>query len=370
MNNFQIFSNCKIVKGFNTSIIYDLQRQKYELIPNDLYEIIIQLNQKVTIDKLLIDYGIENKSTINDYLEHLISEEYGFYCTLNDFDLFPLLDEKFKSPLSITNCVLEYAKSNIKNLYKYLKQIECIGLKDISILFYEELEQIDFIKILDVFEDSRIKSIEITTKFSDAITEDFFKNINKKPNRLTRLIFYSSAKNEVNFWDNDLQFDRIYTTKEINSFIHCGIVSTDYFNTNLPKVLEAINHNSCLHKKIAIDIDGNIKNCPSMPQSFGNIKDTTLEEALAHKDFKKYWNINKDQIEVCKDCEFRYICTDCRAYTERTHTNTEGLDVSKPLKCGYSPYTGEWEEWSTNPLKDKAIQYYGMQDLVKKDSDK
>ena len=80
MNNFQIFSNCKIVKGFNTSIIYDLQRQKYELIPNDLYEIIIQLNQKVTIDKLLIDYGIENKSTINDYLEHLISEEYGFYC--------------------------------------------------------------------------------------------------------------------------------------------------------------------------------------------------------------------------------------------------------------------------------------------------
>ena len=30
-----------------------------------------------------------------------------------------------------------------------------------------------------------------------------------------------------------------------------------------------------------------------MPKSFGNIKDLTLEEALNHKDFKKYWNINK-----------------------------------------------------------------------------
>jgi SPASM domain peptide maturase of grasp-with-spasm system len=99
-----------------------------------------------------------------------------------------------------------------------------------------------------------------------------------------------------------------------------------------------------------------------MSQSFGNIKDTTLEEALSHPDFKKYWNITKDQIEVCKDCEFRHICTDCRAYIEEPENQ-----YSKPLKCGYNPYTNKWEEWSTNPLKQKAIEYYGMQELVKKD---
>ena len=103
-----------------------------------------------------------------------------------------------------------------------------------------------------------------------------------------------------------------------------------------------------------------------MPQIFGNIKNTSLEEALGQPDFKKYWNLTKDHIEVCKDCEFRYICTDCRAYTERTHTRSEGLDISKPLKCGYNPYTGEWEEWSTNPLKEKAIKHYGMEVLVKR----
>jgi len=100
-----------------------------------------------------------------------------------------------------------------------------------------------------------------------------------------------------------------------------------------------------------------------MKQSFGNIKDTTLEDALKKRGFKKYWNINKDKIKVCQDCEFRYICTDCRAYLE------DPKDIySKPLKCGYDPYTGKWSEWSTNPLKQKAIKYYGMEELIKKDA--
>ena len=72
--------------------------------------------------------------------------------------------------------------------------------------------------------------------------------------------------------------------------------------------------------------------------------------------------IQKDQIAVCKDCEFRYICTDCRAYKEDPED-----DYSKPLKCGYDPYTGVWSEWSTNPLKQKAIQYYGMEEIIKQE---
>ena len=90
-----------------------------------------------------------------------------------------------------------------------------------------------------------------------------------------------------------------------------------------------------------------------MKESYGNIKDTTLEEVLNKKGFKKLWTIHKDKIKVCQDCEFRHICTDCRAYRE----DPEDI-YSKPLKCGYSPYTNEWEEWSTNPLKQKAIKHY------------
>ena len=100
-----------------------------------------------------------------------------------------------------------------------------------------------------------------------------------------------------------------------------------------------------------------------MSENFGNIKDTSLSEALNKNNFKKYWNITKDQIEICKDCEFRHICTDCRAYIEEPDNQ-----YSKPLKCGYNPYTNEWSEWSTNPLKQKGIEAYGLQNLIKKDA--
>jgi SPASM domain peptide maturase of grasp-with-spasm system len=155
----------------------------------------------------------------------------------------------------------------------------------------------------------------------------------------------------------------VYLKQELTDSKSCGNIHHNYFNITYESFSESQHHNTCLNRKISIDVHGNIKNCPSMPQSFGNIKDTTLEQALEHPDFKKYWNITKDQIEVCKDCEFRHICTDCRAYTE----DPENM-LSKPLKCGYNPYTNVWEEWSTNPLKQKAIEYYGMQELVKKDA--
>lgn len=96
-----------------------------------------------------------------------------------------------------------------------------------------------------------------------------------------------------------------------------------------------------------------------MSEIIGNIKDTTFKEASEEPDFKKYWDICKDRVHVCKDCEFRYICTDCRAYVE----DPEDI-LSKPLKCGYNPYTGGWSEWSNNPLKQKAIHYYGMDELI------
>jgi len=73
---------------------------------------------------------------------------------------------------------------------------------------------------------------------------------------------------------------------------------------------------------------------------------------------QKYWKLSKDQIDICRECEFRYVCTDCRAYIE----DPENI-YSKPLKCGYDPATNQWQEWSENPLKHKTISFYKLKDL-------
>lgn len=129
----------------------------------------------------------------------------------------------------------------------------------------------------------------------------------------------------------------------------CGIINQEnlnYTSFNLHNQLKT--RNGCLDRKISIDRYGNIKNCPSMKKEFGNIRDISIKDVIQMESFKKYWFINKDQISICKVCEFRYNCTDCRAFLQ------DPDDIySKPLKCGYDPSTCKWEDWSTNPLKER-----------------
>jgi SPASM domain peptide maturase of grasp-with-spasm system len=129
----------------------------------------------------------------------------------------------------------------------------------------------------------------------------------------------------------------IYTNEVLISEQCCGNILPNYFSVNIHSFTESKVANSCLNKKIAVDRLGNIKNCPSMKFSFGNINKTTLLECIENERFKDLWSVNKDQVLVCKDCEFRYICHDCRAYTQNEEK------YSKPLKCKYNPYEAIWE---------------------------
>jgi radical SAM protein with 4Fe4S-binding SPASM domain len=63
-----------------------------------------------------------------------------------------------------------------------------------------------------------------------------------------------------------------------------------------------------------------------------------LEDVIRTDRFQELWRINKDVVDVCRDCEFRYICTDCRAYTQT------GGYYSKPRKCNYDPYEAKWSD--------------------------
>jgi SPASM domain peptide maturase of grasp-with-spasm system len=95
--------------------------------------------------------------------------------------------------------------------------------------------------------------------------------------------------------------------------------------------------NNCLNKKVCIDRKGYIKNCLSMKDNYGHIENTLIAEVIQKEDFQKMWQIKKDNIEVCKNCEFRYMCLDCRVYT----SDKNNL-FSKPQKCTYDPYTTTW----------------------------
>ena len=339
-------------KGYNRTILMDILNSEIAFLNSSYFETLYELyhNGLKIVDSHLLKMLKES-----DYLiECDVSECYP-RINLNNF---------FESVFLIDNCIIDRNQESSYDIIKLLEQLDNLNCKYIQLRYFNYNDEVyDLINFLN-FKKSFIQNVEIIIEKIDVnfpkLEELFYGNL-----RVNKLILTNSTKTDI----LDIKDGRVFIEVEnkISDCKSCGNISNNNFYINKINIKESFNHNSCLHKKISIDKDGNIKNCPSMQQSFGNIKDTTLEEALNHPDFKKYWNVNKDMIAVCKDCEFRHICTDCRAYTERTHFE-EDIDLSNPLKCGYNPYTNEWAEWSTNPLKQKAIEYYGMQELVKKDA--
>lgn len=118
----------------------------------------------------------------------------------------------------------------------------------------------------------------------------------------------------------------------------CGSLTHTDFIKNIDHFTESLRYNTCLNRKVCIDEKGYIKNCPNSELFFGNVKNSTLEEIICQDDFKKWWNIKKDNIDVCKDCEFRHLCTDCRMFIR----DPENI-FSHPSKCKYNPYICSWE---------------------------
>ncbi|HNL82395.1 MAG TPA: grasp-with-spasm system SPASM domain peptide maturase, partial [Chitinophagaceae bacterium] len=331
---FRLYANCILVKGYCRSLIYDLQFSEVFEIPNILYDILKESNS-FTIKDLKKKYPDYSKG-IGAYFKLLQDNNMGFYT--DQINTYPELNLEWDYPSKITNSIIEISNVTIKKFNQIIHELDSLNCEALELISYRYLSLRKLQTILNLTLDTKIKSIYIITKYYTSINQDNYIKLTKDHPRICSILFHSS----INY--NLTQDKIIFMANKIPNNTLCGKISQANFSINIKHFTEAQKHNSCLNHKISIDVNGNIKNCPSMQKSYGNINDTTLTQALNKKGFKDNWYITKDQIEVCKDCEFRYMCTDCRAYLDEPKNK-----FSKPLKCGYNPYTTEWQDWSTNP---------------------
>ncbi|MFA8299549.1 MAG: grasp-with-spasm system SPASM domain peptide maturase [Hyphomicrobiales bacterium] len=329
---YRLYANCIPVKGYKESIIVDLQRQNStNKIPNSLFEILDKYPDE-SIEDIKAIYNNEYDETIDEYFNFLLRKEFIFLCEKKELECFPKLDLTWKSPSGIENAIIdicEYRKEDLNKAIEDLSELQCNALE----IRFEKIIGTDILKQIGLLlKGSRILSVEILLKYTDDITFENLLEIADQYPRYQRISVYNSPNNQISACNRIL-----FNTKDINPVKDCGKISSMYFCDNINMFTESQCYNSCLNRKISIDSSGNIKNCPSMPHSYGHISNTSLKEVINNKEFLKYWTISKDQIEVCKDCEYRYICSDCRAYTKN-----QGL-FSQPEKCTYNPYIAKWK---------------------------
>ena len=107
---------------------------------------------------------------------------------------------------------------------------------------------------------------------------------------------------------------------------------------NLKKITKAQAGHPCWQGKINISYNGYISPCIMwQPEKTANnsLRSNSLYGVLEDYIKPVFWGLSKDKIEICKDCEYRYVCNDCRPISSSLH--------DRGKICNYNPYTGKWD---------------------------
>lgn len=119
-----------------------------------------------------------------------------------------------------------------------------------------------------------------------------------------------------------------------------GLITSPSFITDLYNFTRNYFYNPCWYGKLSIDSSGEILPCiTARNKSVGSVRENSIENIVNSEPTKKLWSLNKDKIETCCLCEYRYACGDCRPLSEADTNNPRG----KTSRCTYEPLIGNWQ---------------------------
>lgn len=342
MNNkstlkFKLYADCIPVKGYIRSAIYDLNRRTYKFIPNSMIEFITEASGK-NISEIKRNYDSDCDETIDEYIDFLEKNE--FVCWLPDVLLenFVPMDFEYDYPADITNAIIDIDVHSSYSVVGALKKLENLGCKSVQIRSFSFRPIEFFDSILAEFIDSSYLTIEIITLFSDVREIEVSKFI-ESHSRIKALVFHTAPYNKVtNQKGKNIMGTLAYTRQIIKSATDCHNNSEEYFNVSIPLFSESLLHHPYFNRKVSVDTTGIIKNCSSHNKEFGNVEKCEIAGIIKQHDFQQLWNVSRDKIVVCRDCEFRYMCSD----------STLPILISEGVwklstECNYNPYIGKWK---------------------------
>ena len=351
-NYFKLYAHCIPVSGYKRSSICDLQREDIYYIPNIIAKILTEAEN--TPVSTLFERHEDNRDLLNEYLDYLIENQLGFYTDTPAS--FPRLNMQWDDPSYVSNAIVDVDGLHNVNFEIIFKALQQVGCKHIQVRFFRESTQPELMNMLAFLDKSLVKSIEIIVGFSEELSAEFYEQLINNYKRIKSFFIHSSPETYIHrIVDKEIGYGTnmgniVFSEQVIESNACCGIINPFTFAVNVKTFTEAQELNTCLNRKVGIDTNGDIKNCPASKEVYGNIYEDNLEVSLkGNPAYEAKWHLKKDNIKVCRDCEHRFVCIDCRALLADPND-----PLSKPLKCGYDPYTAQW---SNNSAADEMFGF-------------
>jgi SPASM domain peptide maturase of grasp-with-spasm system len=346
-----LLSDCLPVKGAKNSAIYDLSRGNIHSFPTEFFSIFKMMETKTygSLKKIAVEMNSLEEFTM--FIEFLVGHNMIIAIHESERSLFPNINfDTWDKPCLIQNAIIDLkdTKLDFENIFNQLDDLECEYVQVRQYNTHYTLE--DLGQLLHCSYNKSILGIEFIIPYDTRVKEKDYQTFVKSHPILYSVTVHGAPENKIVYADLDQQTEGLlrkqisFIEPAIDSSDHCGVITRRSLTSPSTSIVSEFKQfNGCLNRKISIDHNGEIRNCPSLKRSYGNISETTLQDAFSAPDFKECWTDAKDTIETCNICEYRYACSDCRAFTQGSQP------LAKPEKCKYDPHTGTWDEeniWS------------------------
>jgi len=320
-----IYSNCVLSKGYNRSIICDLQFSEYEYISNDLYDI-LEKSKYYSLEEIYNTIDTKNHKIVNEYIDFLVNKN---YINISEKRILQTDNNNTNTNKKevFTNAIIEIGENTDNDLFsKTIDFLSELGVWAVQIIIKKTKNKKKYFNIIN---NSIFRHIEIITNKSTYLSINSLFD-----NRIHKVSIYECSK-----YDN-IKSELYYittTTDNLSEIKHkCGRVDLCKFHANIYFYNDYLIGNTCLYGKICINELGEIKRCLFSEEIYGNVRDK--ENLIRDPLFFKMASIRKDEIDICKDCEHRIMCMDCRL-----HIKDKENKYSAPKYCNYNPYNSKWD---------------------------
>ena len=338
-NVLHIFSNIIFSKGYSCAVIIDTQHKKTYFVPNSFVDFVIKI-EGYSLKDIYQSFS-QSREIVDEYLEFIAQNSIGAFLTKSEIKNFTKMSLNYTSPYCFENAIVDIANYSI-NTEKIISKLNEISVGYIQLRFLEHCEQADLEKCLNLINSLSFEFCSLVLPYTPflltAEEDDVGNKIFADYPKLDNITIYNHLDDKIEHaHDKAIIYTSVKDIKEAG----CGAVQKEYFSVDTRHILQSMHFNTCLYKKIHVSESGNIKNCPYSMHEYGYFLDLSNGEVLKltkNTEFICLWNTKKDLIDVCKDCEFRYLCTDCRCFIK----DPQNI-YSQPSKCSYNPYIAKWD---------------------------
>lgn len=345
-----LFTDCVPVEGHTASAIYDLTRGRISTFPSEYFPL-FKLFRTHRLGQLLDTFSADDRANLHDFFGFLLSNEYVAF--VDELAPFPEISSAWDAPCAIENAIID-VNTQRHDYRKIVSELDALGCEHLQVRSYSPVFTVsDLVDLARLCRGTSIQTLQAVIPHDPMISDDDYVSVVTSNRILVGLVVHSASQDRqirVDYGARGTSARLVaveieMTTKKLESNLDCGsITKKQLLRPSTPTFNELHHFNGCLNRKISIDENGQVRNCPAMGRSFGHHQSVTLSDIVAGPSFQSAWRARKDEIKVCQDCQYRYACTDCRAFLEDPDS-----EDSKPLKCGYDPYTDSWTDWRGRP---------------------